>query len=444
MYTNLRKNRSFGIVAGLVVNAVLACAACGGGGGSSLAPGLVSHQPAPTGSPSPNPTQSPGSTPPPIAAKHLVLWDDLGGDGVTLNPWSLASPWLNYAKTPFMDANAILAAGIVPVPYTDPNRQGPTGPLYTNDESTFAHDCSGNRITQVGGVANGNYIMDPHSAHLAQLWHDYVANEQANGWSFTYVFEDNADELGKVSAMPCGFDQTDWTAATNVMDQALGYSIIFNSLSHTSILNGQPIVSPSIGLNATTSGGMSEDCYVQADGSERNNVNWQATELTEIDMAVAAKLFVCSGTMTSDAAASTKERIYLLASFLLTYDPNTSILASRFNTPSGLHVFPEMQLVALNPLLPQPSSISALLQTGGSYGREYGACYFAGKYVGSCAVVVNSNKPPGPTVPFPWPGKYHHTLVVAGYGVLDGGSAPTGGPGPSANVSPGSAVIAFP
>ncbi len=390
------------------------------------------------------PAGAPNPTPTPTAMKHLMTWDDLGGDGVILNPWSLAAPWLTYAKTPFMYSAAISAVGIIPVPYTDPNRQGPTGPLYNNDESTFAHDCNGNRITQVGGAANGNYIMDPHSAHLAQLWHDYVAGEMAGGAVFSYVFEDNADEMGKVSAMPCNFNQTDWTAATNTMDQALGEPIIFNSLSHTGSNNGQPQVSPSMGLNPTTSGGMSEDCYVKADGTERNTVSWQATELTEIDMAAAGKLFVCGGTMTSDAAKSASQRIYHLASFLLTYVPNLTMIESRFATPSRLHIFPEMELVALNPLVPQPTSVSALLQSGGAYGREYASCYYAGNYVGSCAAVVNSNKAPTPPVPFPWPTKYHHTLVVSGYGVLDGGTASTAGGAPPSTIADGAAVIAFP
>ena len=375
---------------------------------------------------------------------HVLTWEDLGGDGVILNPWSLASPWLNYAKTPFMYATAIQAVGIIPVPYTDPNRQQTTGPMYNNDETTFAHDCNGNRITQVGGANNGAYLMDPHSAHLAQIWHDYVAAEQAGGAGFVSVMEDNADEVGKLSGMPCNFNQADWTNATNAMDQVLGYQIVYNSLSHTGSNQGQPVVAPSIALNATSIGGMSEDCYVEANGSERVTVSWQATELTEIDMATAAKLFVCNGTMTSDAAASTGARIYHLASFLLTYDPQSSIIESTFRTPSNFHVFPEMQLVALKPLVPEPTSPTSLLQAGGAYGREYGACFFAGKYVGPCAAVVNSNKAPAPAVPFPWPSKYHHTLTVSGYGVLDGGSASTNGAAPPASIADGAAVIAFP
>ena len=409
---------------------------CAGSGGSGV-PAVVTQA-------IPKPKISPNATPAPIAMKHVLTWEDLGGDGVILNPWSIAVPWLNYAKTPFIYATAIQALGIIAVPYTDPNRQQKTGPMYNNDETTFAHDCNGKRITQVGGANNGADLMDPHSSHLAQIWHDYVTNEQAGGWTFTDVFEDNADEMGKLSAMPCNFKQTDWTNATNGMDQPLGYPIIYNSLSHTSINNGHPVVSPSIALNATAIGGMSEDCYVQANGSERVSVNWQATELTEIDMAAAGKLFVCNGTMTTDGAASAAARLYHFASFLLTYDPQSSIIESTFGTPSKFHIFPEMQLVALQPLQAEPSSVSGLLQSGGAYGREYGACYFAGNYVGSCAAVVNSNKSPAPPVPFPWSAKYHHTLVVSGYGVLDGGTASTNGPAPPSSLADGSAVIAFP
>jgi hypothetical protein len=189
---------------------------------------------------------------------------------------------------------------------------------------------------------------------------------------------------------------------------------------------------------------MSEDCYVKNDNTLRYKLSWEATELTEIKMAAAHKYFVCNGGMGLDGAENVTARIYQYASYLMTYDPSTTILETQFATYSGLTVYPESELVAKNPVLAQPSDPNSLMQLGGTFGREYKACYFHGNYVGPCAAVVNSNQPGRPAIPFPWPSTYHHTLVVSGYGVLDGGTAGFHGPPPPATMESGTAVIVFP
>ena len=374
---------------------------------------------------------------------HVLTWDNLGADGITLHPWSLASPWLTYASTDFVDSAAIAAANIIPAVYTNPNRQGPGDPMYTNDESTFAHDCAGNRIKSLG-IGQGKFLMDPHSTDLGTLWHDYVKGEVANGAVFTYIFEDKADTINNTSATPCNFDQQDWTNATNTLDTQLGFTIIYNSLGDTAGPNG-PQRAPSFALNATSAGGMSEDCYVTINTPPyQRYLSWQVKEDTEIDMAAAGKFFVCDASDPSNAVRSVPERIYYLASALLTYDPNTTIFETCFKTLSGLHVLPETQLVPTAPLVPEPSDISGLAEPGGGYGREYAHCYFAGVDLGACAAFVNPNKTGMPSVPFPWPSKYHHTLALSGGGVLDGGTATPTGPAPPANLAPTTATFAFP
>lgn len=373
---------------------------------------------------------------------HVLTWDDLGGgDGITVNPWTLATPWLNYASTTFALSPDINAALITPVVYTNPNRQGPGDPMYTNDESTFAHDCSGSRISSLG-VGVGKFLMDPHSTDLGTLWHNYVQSAVNSGAVFSYIFEDKADTINKTSATPCNFNQQDWTNASNNLNLALGWTIIYNSLGDTA---GQQIA-PSFALNATSAGGMSEDCYVTYNNPPyQYGPSWLIKEDTEIDMAAAGKYFVCDGTDSANAANSAAARIYYLASALLTYDPHTTIFETVFTTPAGFHVLPETQLVPLAPLVQQPSSIDALAQSGGGYGREYARCYYATFYVGPCAAFVNPGKPGrDPSVSFPWASKYHHTLALWGAGVLDGGTASPTGSAPPSKISPGTAVVAFP
>jgi hypothetical protein len=337
---------------------------------------------------------------------------------------------------------AVKLEGIKGALYTDPNRVAPGNLMWTNDESTFAHDCYGNRITVQGSP---DRLMDPHSTHLRSLWQLLVNTEIGWGAVFDYVFEDSADEIQtqKLSALPCHFDQNSWTNATNQMDSQLSLPIVYNGLGL--IPGGGPGPGPSIGLNPTTKGGMSEDCY-----SGRTPTgfffapHWEGTENTEIQMAQAGKLFICQADWYQQASSSMRQRLYFYASFLLTYDRSSQMVGSRFLTPSALHVMPEAQLVPTNPLKSTPSDIKGLLEPSGLYGREYGACYYRGSYVGACAVVVNPTNPRwNPSLKFPWPSKYHHTLVMSGAGVYDGGTARVDGPAPPADVPGATGIIAF-
>ncbi|HEY7979872.1 MAG TPA: hypothetical protein VID19_00190, partial [Candidatus Eremiobacteraceae bacterium] len=73
-----------------------------------------------------------------------------------------AAQYLDYAGVGLKDANAFHAAGIKTMYYTDPNRSHKGTPMYTHDESTFAHDCNNNRI-QVRGKPVTTYQMDVRS-----------------------------------------------------------------------------------------------------------------------------------------------------------------------------------------------------------------------------------------------------------------------------------------
>jgi hypothetical protein len=288
--------------------------------------------------------------------------------------------------------------------------------------------------------------MDVHSTHLWSLWPTAVQTMQGWGAVFDYVFEDSADEIQtlKLSAQPCNFDQNDWTSYTNQMDGQLGFPIIYNGLGL--IPQGTSSPGPAIGLNSTTNGGMSEDCYSgRTPTGYFFQPHWSAEENTQIQMAQAHKLFVCQSDWYVQPSAGVSQRMYQFASFLMTYDRNSQYIKTEFQTASAVHVMPEAQLVALNPLVATPSDISGLLLPSGLYGREYQDCYIGGNYVGPCAAIVNPNNPhSGPALAFPWPTKYHHTLVVAGEGWYDGGTVSPKGPAPPSAVAGATGLIVFP
>jgi hypothetical protein len=375
--------------------------------------------------------------------KHVKTWLTIGEPGGTysVSPADVAQ-WVDYTMTtPALSASA-QAVGEKTILYSDPNRQPPGGPMWTQDESTFAHDCTGARISVSG---SSDLLMDVHSTHLWALWPAFVALTQTWGGSWDYIFEDSADDINPVrlSAMPCNFDMNDWTANTNQMNSQLGSPILYNGLGL--ITQGSTSPSPAFGLNATTQGGMSEDCYVgRTPTGYYYAPHWEGTANTEIQMAQAGKLFMCHSDAYVDASQSNALRTYFYASFLLTYDRNTQVVITEFLTPSGVTVMPEQQLVPLNPVISTPGDISGLLEPSGVYGREYRDCYLAGNYVGPCASVVNPAKQGTHALAFPWPTKYHHTLEMSGYGVYDGGTVDANGPAPVQSMGGGTAQIVFP
>ncbi|MBC5827316.1 MAG: hypothetical protein GIW99_06495 [Candidatus Eremiobacteraeota bacterium] len=286
--------------------------------------------------------------------------------------------------------------------------------------------------------------MDPHSAHLATLWHSHVSSV---GGQFDAVFEDESDRVLNATAVPCKWTESDWTTASNQMatNATLGHGVIYNELAELT-KNGKVIsVSPIIALNQTSIGGMMEGCYLAPGNTSSSKVDgavWAAYENTEIAMAQQHKLFFCVAGSSSDAASSVDWRTYYTASYLMPYDFGPTILGEKFATPSRFHEEPESELVATNPLVSTPSDVSSLMISPNVYGREYAACYIAGVSVGACAVAVNADAP-GYTHPFPWASKYQHTLVLSGGGILDGGTISAHGPAPPKKIAGNDAVVAF-
>jgi hypothetical protein len=388
-------------------------------------------------------------TPGPISMTHVLTGDYLGGYyGTHSISWSAAAPYLTWAQTNLADASAIAAAGIKTQDYVDPNRlQGSGDPMWaytTNDEAAFAHTCDGTRVQYLTS-AYTQYQTDPSDATYQNSFHNWTAS-QASQAHFDAMFEDNAGPLTEAQAfgsfspgLPCNYSDSAWIAAGQAFDQASAVPVILNGIQ---AFNGSSL-SQSLQLLQSTNaiGGNFEHCYSDNNAPKSYGSVWQMTENTELAVGAQKKLFECMLRNTGDGASSVDTRLYAYASFLLTYDPQSSVYWEEFGTSSGLHVFPEQQLVALNPVSATPSDVSSLQVQGGAYGREYGQCYIAGAFVGPCAVAVNPDQ--NFSKPFPYP-QYTHTLVLSGAGVLDGGSMAANGAAPPTYLQPEQAAIVFP
>jgi hypothetical protein len=364
---------------------------------------------------------------------HVLTYAYLAWHGGAAAPFGPYAPYLNWAMSSAGNGNAISSAGIHVMVYSNPNRTYPTDPLYTQDESTFAHTCSGARIQD----SDGSWLMNPASTDLWLLWKNLLAQYEKQGHIDAFE-SDDADDIYGAGATPCNYQATQWLDATINEDAAAGAPIVYNNLG----LYGRDTIYPGIGLNATAIGGMMENCYAEwwsppllGDGY------WRAIENTEIAMAAQHKLLFCLAMSRNAGANAIASRLYVYASFLLTYDPSTTILFEDYaTTPSNFWVYPESGLVALNPVVAPPAAITSLEVSQNVYARAYRTCYLWGAYVGPCVAVVNSDSVNAHAFPFP---SYHHSMVLSGGGVLDGGTVSTGGSVPS-SLPPLTGVIAFP
>jgi hypothetical protein len=213
--------------------------------------------------------------------------------------------------------------------------------------------------------------------------------------------------------------------------------IMFNGLSG---LDGHGIsLSTALLAGPNTIGGTYEGCYSSSSQPKMNGWLWQTIENTELYAARAGKMFSCLAVNENPASTQVDARLYAYASFLLTYDPSRDVLWEMYSTPSGFHVLPESELVAVDPVVIEPTDVRSLQLTGGSYGREFSRCYLSGAYAGPCAAVIN---PSAAAVPLPFV-QYHHRLVLRGSGVVDGGSVSTMGVATN-TIGPNEAAILLP
>ena len=375
---------------------------------------------------------------------HVLTADYLGDPwGTHAITWAAAAPVLNWAETNATDANAIAAAGIKTMVYVDPNRTQAGGPMFVPHESDYAHDCTGARVTDTYNKTVTQYVMNPASPSMQRLYRTYVRGLLRLA-HFDAQFEDDAGALSAFvpytpfSAMPCGYSDAAWLAQQIQLDDTVELPSFLNGLD--GLHRHQPSLLIQELSASTAIGATYEQCYSSNSQPEQNGWLWDAIENTELQVAARGKMFQCMATYSGDAASSVRERLYAYASFLLTYDPATSIYRTLFATPTGLHVMPEAFFVPMEPKRPAPDTIGRLHQRGGTYARTYGACYLAGIDAGPCAVVVNGGKQPHP---FPFSG-YQRTLVLSGEGILDGGKALIQATAPPATLSAGGAAIAFP
>jgi hypothetical protein len=389
-------------------------------------------------------------TPVPVASgsttmKHVLTADYLGSPyGTTGVSGSRAAPVLSWASTGVGNTNTYSASGIKTEVYFNANRTQTTDPLYKQASSSFAQTCSSTRIHDYFDSVT-QYLMNNSSPTMRANYANYVAS-QTSGYHVDAIFEDDAVPPGTYPSgffapgTPCSYSNTTWLSDERAMQAGLNHNTIINGLNR---LNGHTVSLAVQELtNSKTIGGNYESCFIDSANNKEGVWVWQAVEDTQLQVTRAGKYFQCMVLDKTSAPSASSSRIYALASFLLAYNPSYSILWESYYTPSGLHVMPESQLVPTSPLVATPSSSSSLKSSTGVYVREYRTCYYAGRAIGQCAMVVNNDYYTHSTPHLSQ--VYHHTLTVSGYGLLDGGTVGFSGAAPPTSMATETAFIAVP
>jgi hypothetical protein len=355
--------------------------------------------------------------------------------------YAQAASWVTWAATDDRFAKAIHAHGMKTTFYADPHRISrggfPMRDAIPTAETAYFHTCDGRRVQTSFDGSVAQYVGDPASPALASYFNDYIDERmRATGGSYDAVWEDDAGPLSEfyqpfsAPFASCWYPgDVKYNAAQRAFDARSHLPVIFENLANHRGLK----MSSSVDLIDTPNviAGLLEYCF--AFGSEGRakefGADWKTEENTAIAVTARAHrmLFCFNYPSSAETPTAIDARGYILASFLLTFDPERSVLAEQAGGPSGLTVEPEAALVPLQPAIPTPVDIDGLRTSSGAYAREYRACYEAGTLAGPCAIVVNPNRFP---VLFPYRG-YTRTMTISGRGIvpgLDDGRIGFGGP----------------
>ncbi len=359
-----------------------------------------------------------------------------GGTPTTV-PISAAQAYLTWVMPSGSLAPVVRAAGLKVISYvnfwrnysTDYPKTGyydlrPGGAHF----AAAARTCSGAVIKDP--TYGGGYEADARSS--AALGHArLVIGTQSVAHA---VLADDTGAMGGIP-LPCGFNLAAYKRATVNLEAQIPYKMFLNTLGAGSSAVSQA----DYAMAPNVLGAMCELCITANEkGGDVPRLNgvWDDTENAEIKLIQNHKIFWLYA-RASGPATEYRLRNYAFASFLLAYDPNYAIFQEILWTPHAFPIMPETGLVPMQPVT-TASNVTGYARAGGTFMREFRACYYRGVGKGGCAVVVN---PSSYTRPVPTTA-YAHSMVLSGSGVLDGGTVSFRGSRPSSLPS-GSGVILF-
>jgi uncharacterized membrane protein len=399
--------------------------------------------------------------------------------------WAAAKPYVDLVFNPWGAAYnaAVRAAGIATGAYIDvnfcsgsfaagPNRYASPDCSSLPDDGFYAEpgfpdrpltlSFNGAWIQKVGNPASTTLRAAAVAAVRSQLAAagplDVIEIDDANtpdeyyGQGMCWGIGRPAGSSYACSSAPGGsaaapfaasYSRTQWQAGEAGLAAALPLPVVFNGLNGFSTTESE---AAAVGPVTTVGNGWGGECdtcfYTQNVGSRTGAVlDHQLSSL--MDVVSAGRNVILLNESVTDVAV----RETAVADAMLVYDPDRLYVANQpCGTLSHIHACAEQGLTFYAPLRPYPSGPGALRAPGGTYVREFAACFDRGKPVGPCASVVNPDANAShamPALTF----AYRHTLQLHGSGPCacygDTGSVAVDGPAPPATLPPAGAVVLF-
>lgn len=404
---------------------------------------LTSSQPSGTTTTSSSSTPAPSSGVP----KHVQTAEYLYTSTEANTDPSSYAPYLSWAYTMYNKMAATQAAGIHTVLYSSPIMPNSNTYEYNELNGTYASaratTCTGTVIRTYNGTG---LLSDPTKSSAASYFQNVVSHYEATARNsnpgsskpWDLIFIDNDGPLYGASATPCNFSPTTWGTAQDNALATTGQKFILNSLS---VADNNVATYVDRLKGSAIAGGEFEECFMTSLWASEEDAQLQTIALLKSQGKPSGAGFWCYADNTSASASSVIPlRMYIYASFLLTYDPNYSVFQESFVTPSTFKVMPETGFVPMSPVS-VPTSVTGLKTSTGAYLQRYNSCYYRGSYLGHCEIIVNPSTTSSVAVPNPW--GLRHSMALSGAGVLDGGIVSFGGSVPS-TMGPKSGLILTP
>jgi hypothetical protein len=297
---------------------------------------------------------------------------------------------------------------------------GPVGNTLNATESAWLHDAAGNRlhVTAYGTQAQGQWQdrANPNSTAVQAAYRTWetsvVTNTRWNALEvddvqssyvpsyFQYKFGATSKEFDALGANA----NATWLSAQEHIAAAAPRPVFLNgitSVSQTALLTAPNVI-----------GHMVESCATTVTNTPIMGAGWIANMNTLLQGTALQRYVVCINYYPA-ASNGVAERMYGLASWWLTYDPNYSVLFDDIPTADGHQTYPEHGITVFSPFTTASGqNITTLRSSTGVYVREFAYCYVQKVAIGPCATEVNSDSV-AHALPTTLHYKYAHYLVLS-------------------------------
>ncbi len=279
--------------------------------------------------------------------------------------------------------------------------QGPIGGLVSGDESAWLHGSDGARVHRfMSDHFQYQEALNPASQSARDAYRSSTGAAVAAAPALDYIFADdsggvyNGSDGTPLSGLLYGFNaaatelggDAAFIAAQQQMVAAAAKPVFINGATPYTLM---PSYGGTFLKSANVAGQNFEGCYGDSNGLVGDDSSGGPRWSNVSNALIAAYGYGSRAVCMNLADATPSNRIYMLASWWLTYDEVRSVISAHAQTPDGFSVLPEFDIVPRQPRATATSSVAALRAAGGAYVREFGACYQAGSAIGPCAAVVN-------------------------------------------------------